>query len=77
MRRYAEFSSKGATMDPVAVLRKRLETTTMRALARELGVSAPYISDIVAGRRTPGPKVLDPLGMEAVTTTKRIYRRKR
>lgn len=36
---------------------------TMTALAREWGVSVVTISDIMAGRRGPGPKVLRNLGM--------------
>ena len=31
---------------------------TMRNFAAEIGVSAPYIADIYAGRRSPGIKVL-------------------
>ena len=39
---------------------------SMRALAREWGVSPPYLSDVLNRRRTPGPSVLVPLGLRRV-----------
>ena len=32
--------------------------------ARQLGVSAQHVADILRGRREPGPRVLDALGIE-------------
>ena len=39
---------------------------SQRALARELGVSEAYLSDIINGRRDPGRKILKALGLERV-----------
>ena len=38
------------------------------AWARRYRVSSPYITDILYGRRSPGPKVLRALGLRAVIT---------
>lgn len=64
-------------MTPVTVLAERLKTVSLRALALELAVSAAYLSDIMNGKRTAGPKVLDALGLEKVTRIETIYRRRR
>jgi len=42
------------------------------ALAKEIGISAQYLSDVLRGNRNPGKKILDFLGIEKVV----IYRRK-
>lgn len=47
---------------------------SMRALARDWNITVSYVSDLLNGRRAPGPKVLGPLGIEVVKTT--TYRRK-
>ena len=39
---------------------------SQRALAKELGVSEPYLSDVIRGRREPGPKLLKARGLERV-----------
>jgi hypothetical protein len=41
---------------------------TMRAAALEMGVSLSYISDVLAGKRLPGKKVLNALGLRKVVT---------
>jgi len=46
---------------------------SLRALARKWNVSAPYLSDILRGRRNPGPKVLKHLGLVATVERKVIY----
>lgn len=43
-------------------LRKRVASSTQAKVATELGVSAPYLCDILKGRRELGPKVLLALG---------------
>ena len=66
------------SLDPRAILQKRLDAgISMRTLATELGVSAAYISDILAGNRDPGPAVLEPLGLECDVEVTKTYRRKR
>jgi hypothetical protein len=39
---------------------------------KQNGVSPAYLSDVLSGRREPGPKILDVLGLEPVT----VYRPK-
>lgn len=51
----------------VALLKSRVEQAgSMRALAREFGIQPSYLSDLLQGRRAPGPKVLGPLGLRRV-----------
>lgn len=47
-------------------LRKQHGTRAKAAAA--IGISAQYFSDILNGKRTPGPKVLRALGLKRVTT---------
>ena len=49
-------------------LQERLDLAggTQTALARELGVSLPYLNDVLHGRRELAGKVLDALGLERV-----------
>lgn len=37
---------------------------TQAAYAKEIGVSAQFLGDVYRGRRAPGPRVLDYLGLE-------------
>lgn len=61
-------------MNVTLILRQHIETAgSQKAAARLLGVSETYISDVIRGRKEPGPSILDPLGLERVVT----YRRKR
>ena len=54
-------------MDAISELRKRLDKAgTQTALAKELGISKPYLSDILRGRRDPGPKVLEQIGIRRI-----------
>jgi transcriptional regulator with XRE-family HTH domain len=56
---------------PLDMIRGRLESgKTQAEVAKELGVSTPYLSDILKGKRDCGPKVLRALGLERVT----VYR---
>ena len=41
--------------------------------AKALGVSGPYISMLLNGQRTPGPRVLRALGLKKKVVFKRIY----
>jgi len=58
--------------DPIKMLYARKGNKSLRKLAAELGISAPYLSDIFKGQRTVGPKVLKALGLER--STKVTYR---
>lgn len=57
-----------ASVSPIAVdmILGRLEGKTQAQLARELGIKASYLSDILRGKRAPGPQVLEALGLERV-----------
>lgn len=51
--------------DVRALLRARIERAgSLRKAATELSISAAYLSDIMLGRREPGRKVCDALGIE-------------
>ena len=47
-------------------LRRRARRAGQAQLARELRVSPQYLSDILAKRRAPGPKILRPRGLRAL-----------
>lgn len=53
-------------MDPIALLKERMAGRSLRALAREIDCSAPYLSDIFNGNRKAGPKILRYLGIEQI-----------
>jgi hypothetical protein len=40
-----------------------LRLGSLRALARQWGMSPSYLSDFLNGRRGPGPQILRPLGL--------------
>lgn len=44
---------------------------TAVAFAQSLGFSAAYLSDVLRGRRAPGPGLLEAIGMERVTAYRR------
>lgn len=44
---------------------------SQNALATRLGISLPYLNDILRRRREPGPKVLEPLGFQRIVTYER------
>lgn len=53
--------------DVIEMVRKSARRAgSMRAMAREWDVTVSYISDLLNGRRAPGPKILDPLGIDRV-----------
>lgn len=41
------------------------------AWGRQHGISPAYISDVIGGRRDPGEKILQALGLERVVTYRR------
>lgn len=51
--------------DVVSILRKKQGKRTNRAFAAELGISAQFLGDIYDNRRTPGDKILLPLGLKS------------
>jgi transcriptional regulator with XRE-family HTH domain len=51
----------------IALLKRRQGERTQKEFAAELGISEPFLSDIYNGKRDPGEKVLDQLGISSVT----------
>ncbi len=47
---------------------------SQQEFARRMGISAQYINDVVRGRREPGQKILDALGIERVVSYRDIRR---
>jgi DNA-binding transcriptional regulator YdaS (Cro superfamily) len=54
------------TINPVAILKQA--APNQAAWARSHGISPAYVSDVINGRREPGPAILDALGIERVVT---------
>jgi transcriptional regulator with XRE-family HTH domain len=50
--------------DVVLQLRDKLEGRTQADLAEEMSVTPQYLSDVLSGRRDPGPKILEYLGLK-------------
>ena len=59
----------------LAKLRRQCEQSgSLRKAAIALGVSAAYLSDILSGKRQPGPKILAPLGYSRTVARTTAYR---
>ena len=51
----------------IELLQKQIARAgSQNAYAREIGVSQPYLNDVMNGRREPGPAILRALGLEGV-----------
>lgn len=48
----------------VLELREKLEGKKQAELAAEMEITPQYLSDVLSGRRDPGPKILDYLGLK-------------
>jgi DNA-binding transcriptional regulator YdaS (Cro superfamily) len=48
----------------------------IRAYARLIGVSPPYVSDVLKGNRSPGPKILKALRLSVKRTVTVEYQQK-
>jgi transcriptional regulator with XRE-family HTH domain len=58
----------------VELLKKRMGKKTLRGFGEEIGLSAPYLSDVFRGNREPGPSILAVIGVEKVfKTTETTY----
>lgn len=56
------------TADDVREKLRKAVDGNASAWARPLGISQAYVSDVLAGRREPGDKILQALGLEKVVT---------
>lgn len=54
--------------DPIELLRSMMTGRSLRTTAKDLGISAAYLSDILTLKRPVGPKVLAALGIEKQVT---------
>lgn len=53
-------------LEVLALIQRRIDKAgTLTALAAEWGTSVAYLSDIMRGRRDPGPKILQHFGLSA------------
>lgn len=52
--------------NPLELLQLALEGRRQKDLARELGISQAYLSDLLHGKREPGKKVLEALKVRRV-----------
>lgn len=62
-------------IDPIKLLKKELKTCTQADLARRIGITPTYLSDMLRRHHRVYGKALDYLGLEVEITYK--YRRKR
>ena len=63
--------------DPIKMLAARMTGRSLRSVAREIPCSAAYLSDIMLGKRNPGPRVLDYLGLNRDVDKSVTYRYRR
>lgn len=56
------------TVDEVRLLMKERMNGNAKAWCKEHDVAASYISDVMTGRREPGAKILDALGLVKVVS---------
>jgi transcriptional regulator with XRE-family HTH domain len=62
----------------VELLQRKVQRAgTQAALAKELGITAAYLGDVLHGKREPGPKLLNALGFRRVITSSRTAKNKR
>jgi len=63
--------------DVLTLIRQGVEVAgSQSAFARRCNVTTQYINDILRGRRDPGPKILDMLGVEKTVVYTVSYRLK-
>jgi len=63
--------------NPIEMLNKRKGELSVRALAKQIPCSAAYLSDVLRGQRTPGPKILKFLGLERQEEVNITYRKRK
>jgi len=51
-------------INPIEMLRTHVGTRSKREVAREMGISATLLCDTLNGKRTPGRKILNYLGLK-------------
>ena len=67
---------KTYTQDEVlAVIRERTEASSIRQVSREVGVSAPLLSDMLQGKRAVSDRVAELFGFRREILTEVRFRR--
>jgi DNA-binding transcriptional regulator YdaS (Cro superfamily) len=66
--------SKSLTTAEVRELIRRQVGDNQSAWAGRFGIAPSYVSDVLSGRREPGQRILDALGLERVLTYRRAER---
>jgi hypothetical protein len=61
--------------DVLEVIRKEIETSSLRAVAELKGFSAPLLSDMMLGKRNISEKVAEAFGFVREVTTEVTFRR--
>lgn len=56
-----------------AMIRADMRGLSARKYGEGLGVSQQYVSDVLAGKRLPGPALLNPLGLRVVRSITHVY----
>ena len=59
-------STKKTDKSPLSILQGHIRAKGSNATARALGISTTYLSDVMCGRRKPGPKILKALGLKRI-----------
>jgi transcriptional regulator with XRE-family HTH domain len=62
--------------DVLADIRKVAERSSLRQTAERIGVSAAYLSDILAGNRAVSDTIAEAFGYEREIVTEVIFRKK-
>ena len=52
----------------ISKLKEIIQGGSQRSCAQQLGISEAYLSDILSGKRDPGPKLLEPIGLIRVVS---------
>lgn len=63
--------------DVIEMLKEDQGEQSLRSYATAVGCSAAYLSDVYNGRRDPGPKLLDHLGLERKEKVTVTYQKRR
>lgn len=67
---------KTYTQDEVlAAIRKRTDASSIRSVAKELGLSAAYLSDVLLGNRQVSDKVAESFGFQREVVTEIRFRK--
>jgi len=76
--KYAKRAKMLSRQTVLALLREACdEAGSQSAYAKQCGYTPAYLSDVLSGKRDPGPKILAPLGLEAAPSSQMYQRAKR